>query len=707
LKEDNQDPLLGCLVELSRQNHRPVTADVLCDGLPLENNRLTPKLFVRAAKRAGFSAKLTQRSLADISELVLPVVLLLNDQQACVLQEIDVSSGDALIFQPESGGVHRLSLKELEEHYSGVSIFVRMEYQTTERVSRVLEQKDGHWFWGTMRKSVRIYRDVLIASFLINLFVLASPLFVMNVYDRVVPNGAVETLWVLAIGLFVVYLFDFALKGLRAYFIEIAGKKSDVILSSMLFEKVLATSYAAMPKSVGSFANNLREFDSIKSMLSSTVNTVIIDIPFAILYLLVIYMIGDVLVVIPVVAMPLVYIYALIVRPRLKASVEKTFASAAQKNSTLIETLTAMETVKTQRAASPLQLRWEQAVGYISHWGLQSKMLSSSVVNFAALAQQVASTSIVILGVYLIAEREMTMGALIACVMLSGRALAPMGQVAGLITNFHQAATALKSLNEIMDLPIEREDGRQYVHRESLHGDIEFQNVSFNYPDEEQKALNNVSFRIKRGEKVALIGKIGSGKTTIEKLLMGLYSPTEGSIRIDGIDIQQIDPVDLRNHFGYVPQDILLFAGSVRDNIALRDPGTADEQLIRVASIAGADSFINRHPMGFDLEVGERGGSLSGGQRQAVAVARALVHDPDVLILDEPTNAMDNASEEHFKKRIREYAKDKTVVLVTHKMSLLALVDRIIVVDSSSVVADGPKETVLDALKQGRLRIQR
>ena len=455
------------------------------------------------------------------------------------------------------------------------------------------------------------------------------------------------------------------------------------------------------------FASNLREFEAIKSFLSSTTNVVIIDLPFCILFLLVIGFIGGPLVIVPLAVIPLIILVSLIVRPYLKEAVEKTFASNSQKNSTLIESLTAMETVKTQRATSSLQLGWEQAVGYIAKWSLKSRMLSATVVSFASFAQQLTSVGIIITGVYLISDNQMTMGALVACVMLAGRAIAPMSQVANLVISYHQASTALKGLNEIMALPSERNEGQQFVHRSELNGSVEFQDVSFTYPGQEQKALDGVSFKIKPGERVAVIGRIGSGKTTIEKLVLGLYEATEGSIRIDGIDINQIDPVDLRRNFGYTPQDVMLFAGSVRDNIVVGSPQTEDSRLVEVANMTGIAEMINRHPQGFDMQVGERGAGLSGGQRQAVAVARSLVHNPNILILDEPTASMDNASEEQIKRMLKEYAIDKTMLVVTHKMSLLSLVERIIVMDSGRVVADGPKDSVLDALKQGRLQVQR
>lgn len=702
-----QDPLLECLVLLTQQSQRPFSAQVLVDGLPLVDGRLTPRLFLRAAARAGFAAKVAQRPLRKLSKLLLPAVLLLKDEQACILQKIDFAKSEAEIQQPESGGVMTLSLEELDALYTGFVIFLRAEYSFGETTTRELDDRGGHWFWSTLWRSARIYRDVLLASLLINIFVLANPLFVMNVYDRVVPNNAVETLWVLAVGVLVVYLFDFGLKMLRAYFIEVAGKKSDVLLSARLFEKVMGLRYDAMPASVGAFASNLREFESIRNFLSSTTNTVLIDIPFMLLFLLVISWIGGPLVVVPAMAIPIILIYALIIKPRLRRSIEHTFTASAQKNGTLVESLTAMETLKTQRAASPMQGRWESAVGYIANWGLKSRMLSSSVANVAGFVQQLASVLLVIGGVYMIMEQALSMGGLIACVILSGRAIAPLGQIAGLIAHYEQSLKALKTLDEIMALPDEHEAGRRYVHRPELKGGVEFKEVSFTYPATEYGALHGVSFRLQPGERVGLIGRIGSGKSTIQKLLLGLYRPADGAISIDGIDLNQIDPTDLRRSVGYVPQDVMLFAGTVRDNITIGLPHATDAQILTASRLAGVESFVNQHPLGFDMPVGERGGRLSGGQRQAVALARALLHEPSVLVLDEPSNSMDNASEEAMRRQLKGFIKNRTLLMVTHKMSLLDLVDRLIVVDAGRILADGPKDSVLEALKQGRLQVRK
>jgi len=702
------DPLLDCLVVLTKHHDRPLSAEALRAGLPLENARFTPNLFVRAAERAGLSARVLKRPLAKIQNLVLPAVLLLKNRQACLLFNVDESTSKALILEPESGvGEVVVDLAELASRYLGHAIFVRAEHQFDSRSPELFQLSSRHWFWGTLFSSWRIYRDVLVASFLISLFALASPLFIMNVYDRVVPNNAVETLWVLATGVAVVYLFDLMMRALRGYFIDIAGKKADITLSAMIFERVMGLKMAARPVSVGAFASNLREFDSIRDFITSATITTFVDLPFALLFLAVIYFIGGPIVLIPAVGMPLIMLYGLIIQSPLRTAVEKTYRMSTQRNATLVETLTGLETVKSLGAEGPQQRKWEQAVGYIAHWAVRSRLLSASVVNLAVLLQQMSTVGTVVFGVYLIGEGQMSMGGLIACVILTGRAMAPTAQVANLATRFHQAKAALKSLNGIMELPQERPADRSFLHRPIFKGAIEFNNVSFSYSEQSNPVLTNVSFRIAPGEKVAIIGAIGSGKTTIEKLIMGLYDPDAGAVLLDGTDLRQIDPADVRRNIGYTAQDTMLFFGSVRDNIIMGAPFADDGAFLRAAVTGGVTDFVSRHPQGFDMLVGERGEGLSGGQRQTIAIARALLLDPPILLLDEPTNSMDNSTEERLKSRLAKNIEDKTVVMVTHRASLLELVQRLIVLDNGRVVADGPKEQVLAALAHGKLHVAR
>ncbi|MDC9725861.1 MAG: type I secretion system permease/ATPase [Gammaproteobacteria bacterium] len=700
------DPLLSCLTILSKLLHKPHSSKSLIAGLPLVDNKLTPKLFSRAAERAGLSSKVVNRPIRKISNLVLPAVLLLENSMACIVLEFKKDS--ATVIFPESGeGESEISLDKLKEQYTGFAIFIKAVHQFDNRTEKTTIPRTKHWFWGTILRFWPIYGEVFIASILVNSFALASPLFIMNVYDRVVPNHAIETLWVLAIGVATVFVFDLLLRTLRGYFIDMAGKKADVILSATIFEKVLGIKMASRSNSVGSFANSMQEFESFRKFFTSTTLTTLIDLPFAFLFIFVIWTIAGELAYVPLAAIPLAIIVSLVIQVPLGRTIQQLFRYSGQKSATLIETLTGLETIKSIGAESPIQRKWEQTIGFISKYSQRSRILSSTAINFTAFLQQMASVSIVVFGVYKISEGDITMGALIASTILTGRALAPLGQVAGILTRYHQSKAALSSLNHLMSLPVERPSGREFLHRPDFKGGITFKNVSFSYPEQPMNALSDISFSIKPGEKVAFIGRIGSGKSSIEKLILGLYEPTDGAILLDGTDIRQIDPVDLRRNVGYAPQDVVLFFGSVRDNIAMGAPFADDAAILKAAEVAGVTEFVNRHPAGFDLPVGERGEGLSGGQRQSVAVARALLLEPPVLVLDEPTNAMDNSTEDQFKAKLASELGDKTLLLVTHKASLLSLVDRIIVMDQGNLLADGPREQILTALKKGHIKVSK
>lgn len=636
--------------------------------------------------------------------MVLPVVLLLKNNKTCVL--IAKNNEQYTILLPETdSGEKTVHLEELEQEYIGSAFFIQINHTFDERTADSATPRAKHWFWDIIYKSWPIYLEVLAASLLINIFALASPLFIMNVYDRVVPNHALETLWVLAIGVGIVYIFDFLMKSLRGYFIDVAGKRSDIILSSTIFEKVLGIKMESRPTSVGAFANNLHEFESFRDFLTSATLTTLIDLPFLFIFLAVIYMLGGDLALIPFFVLPLAILGGIAVQKPLKNTINELFKFSAQKGATLIESLTNLDSIKSSGAEGQMQRQWEQNIGQIARLGLKSRFFSSIAVNLTVFLQQIASVAVVIFGVYKISEGDLTMGGLIACTILTGRTLAPVSQIASLLTRYHQARASLDSLNRLMTLPVEREPGKKFLHRPVFKGSIEFKNISFSYPEQPIKALDNVSFKIDAGERVGFIGRIGSGKSTIEKLMMSLYEAQTGSILVDGTDIRQIDPSDLRRQIGYVPQDISLMFGSVKDNITLGSRFADDASILHAAEVAGVTNFVNKHPAGFDLPVGERGGALSGGQRQSVAVARALLLSPPIYIMDEPSNSMDNSTEEAFKQRFSSQLNTETLILVTHRSSLLTLVDRLIVMDGSKIVADGSKEKVLEALKQGQIKV--
>ncbi|KHD25955.1 ABC transporter [Vibrio caribbeanicus] len=700
-----QDPLLNSLIYVSRYYGLANSPEALINGLPLADGKLTPFLFPRSAERAGLVAKENRAPLKEISQLVLPVVLLLKSGDACVLNSINDDKSEVEIVTGDSGLVPvSISWSDLEEQYIGRYFLVKKQFRYDERSPEVLETKKGHWFWSTIWQSKHIYRDVLIASILINLFAVAAPMFTRLVYDKVVPNLAFETLWVLASGIFVIFLFDLCLKLMRSYFIDVAGKKSDILISSKLFSKVMGIRMEARPPSVGAFARHLQEFESIREFFTSATIGSLIDLPFALLFLLLIWLMAGNLVLVPIVGVLILVIYSLLIQGPLRHTIEEGSRLASQKYANLIESLAGLETVKLFGAQSQFQFRWEEAVAHMANWNVKSKRITDGIQNTAGFVQQASNVGMIILGVYLIAEGELTMGGLIAATMLSGRAIGPMVQLSLLSTRYNQAKSSMSIIEQVMSMPDEQEEGKRYIHRPIVHGKIELDKVTFHYPDSPIASVRDLSLTIQPGEKVAIIGRIGSGKTTLERLIMGLYQPTEGHVRIDDTDIQQLHHIDVRRNIGCVPQDSQLFYGSIRDNITLGRPLADDRDVMDAANRAGVTVFTQQDPAGLERQVGEGGMLLSGGQRQAVTIARALLGRPPVLLMDEPTSAMDNRSEMHIKQQLAQLKQSETLILITHKTSMLDVVDRVIVMEKGCVIADGPKHEVLNNLKQGKVR---
>lgn len=696
------DPLLDALVLLSKYYGAPASEDSLSSGLPLVDNRLTLELFPRAAERAGLSARLADQSLSEIHELLLPCVLLLNNHSSCILMSIDQNAGTARILQSESGdGEIQLSLDALEKIYSGHLFYIRKKYRFDQRSPDVLDTQEGHWFWATFRSAAPIYRDVMIASLLINLFAIASPLFVMNVYDRIVPNLAFDSLWVLAIGVAIVFVFDLILKHLRSYFIDVAGKKLDLQLSAKIFARVMGIRLEARPLSVGAFANNLQSFEMIREFITSATLGALIDLPFALLFLLVIWVVGGPLVLVPLVVMIILIAYSWYIQKPLAKQIELTSKIASQKQATLVEGLTGIEAVKINGAQSQYQVIWEQAVSKMGQHDIQTRKLANGASTLSGFLQQMMTVGTVVMGVYLVAAGDLSMGGIIAAVMLGGRAVQPLAQLSLLATRFNQAKASMSLINQVMEMPVEEEEGKSYVSRPTLKGKIEFDKVCFSYPGQQNYALHEVSFTIQPGERVALIGGIGAGKSSLEKLILGLYQCTQGDVRIDGVNIGQLHPADLRRNIGAIMQENHLFFGSIRDNIVMGAPFTSDENLLRAAQWGGVTAFTDQDPEGLERQVGEGGRQLSGGQRQSVAAARAIVMDPPIMLFDEPSSHLDRKSEVRLMNQLKALDRSKTVILSTHKSSLLDVVDRIIVLENGRLIADGPKAEVVNWLREG------
>ena len=703
-EQSNHDPLLACLVHLTKWYHKPFSGQALVAGLPLEDGVLTPAIFNRAAKRAGLSTKIGKNDIQSVSFHRLPLILLLKNKQVCILTKISDDNAEILYADNLEAKVH-VSLDDLNQIYDGYCIDVKPAFDFSDRVKDVTRQTKQHWFWSEIKASWSTYSQVLLASLLINVFALAMPLFVRSVYDRVVPNYALGTLWVLTSGIAIIFIFDVLMRMLRSHFIDVASKNVDMALSSKIFEKVLGIQMAARPHSVGAFTNIVTSFELFRDFITSGTITLIVDIPFALLFVAMTFMLAGTLGFVPLLAIPIVLLLGYFIQKPMKRLSEESFRHSGEKYAHLIESIGNTETVKILGAEGMLQKRWEKSVAEASKTSVDLHHYSSLGSNLSYLLVQLTSVAVVIWGVYKIAAGDITVGTLIAVSILSGRAVAPMAQVAALFTKYHHAKSSMDSLEKVMSLPSERNQEVSLLERPHLQGDIEFRDVSFSYPQAKIQSLENITFSIKAKEKIAIIGRVGSGKSTLAKLILGLYQPTKGNILLDNVELRQYDVADLRHQMGYTPQDVMLFYGSVKDNINFGKPHVSDEKVLKAASIAGVDRFVGNHPDGFLLQVGERGSLLSGGQRQAISLARAVLLDPPILILDEPTNAMDDTSEILVKQQLEKYMEGKTVILVTHKANLLDLVDKIMIMDSGKLIAFGPKDQILKALQEGKIRV--
>lgn len=703
-----KDYLLHNLVFLTQHFGHARSAESLRADLPYDEKGLSPALFEQAANRIGLNTKQQdKKDFEAIDQAALPVVLLLQDHKSYVL--LSIKGAKAHVFNPETGKVEDVPIKDIATKYTGKAIFVHpaSDFHGQENESLFdLKDPEKHWFLKEFYKARFIYLQVIIAAIFINIFALTSPIFIMNVYDRVIPNNALETGWVLGIGAFAIYGFDFIMRTLRGYFIDIAGRRIDVNAAQGIFDHVLNMQLAARPKSSGVFANMLREFDSVKEFITSATLTAVVDLPFTIFFLFIIYLVGGPIAFLLMLLIILVVLAGLILQAPLQNTIRKSMHASEGKHGILIETIQALETIKAIAADGKVRAQYGRFVGESAVQGQKARFISALGVNLASFLQQSASIMIVLMGMYMVADQNLTVGALIATVILGGRAIAPIGQIANLMARYHQAHSAYKTIDKIMQMPVERPTDKVFLHRPDLSGHVKFDKVCFSYPGTDVKVLDNVSFEIKAGEKVGIIGRIGSGKSTVARILMGLYQPSDGAMYMDQTDYRQIDPADLRRNIGYISQDVVLFRGTIRENITASLPHASQEDILWAAKASGVDDFVQRHPMGYDAPIGENGWGISGGQRQAIAMARALLLKPNLMLCDEPTNAMDVQAEEAFTKHILEEVKDKSLILMTHRMHLLNIVDRLILLDQGKVIMDDKRDRVLQALQTGNIGVR-
>ena len=693
------DPVLDCLTYLAREADRPSSPVLLRAGLALADDGTLPFHQIEPAlEQVGMRAQPIARRLKAWPARQCPAVLELSDERAAVL--LETRDNDALIYAPGLAEPTWIKLEELEPAYTGRAIVVESDPTREREGERPWDKaKRSHWFWSEVWKVRKEFWPVYLAALVVNMLAFAMPLFTMNVYDRVIPNKAISTLWVLATGVILALSFDFVLRVARARLIDEVGRKLDARLSQKLFEKVMNLPMAERQGSTGAFARRVSEFEMVRDFFASTTVVLAVDVVFLVLFLGLITVLAGWLVFVPIAGIALMLIAGLSLQKAMGRAALDAQADSSLQHSVLVESIAGAETLKAARAEGQMLGRWRRYSAMSAATGERMRRLTAVAVNLASISQQLISVGLLIGGFYRFQEGEMTMGAIIAIIMLSGRSLQPVGQLAFLITRGKQAFATLASLQRMMEAQDERQVAMRSIVPEIRAGHIELANASFRYPNAGRDSLDGINLKINPGERIGVIGRVASGKSTLGRVLCGLYAPTEGEMLVDGLDSRQYHPHQLREAFRFVAQDAEVFSGTIRDNLMLGAAKADDAQLIDAVVRSGADIFLSRDAAGFDLPVGERGSRLSGGQRALLVLARALVSPSKVLFLDEPTGSMDTQTELYFIEHLKTaLGPDQALVVATHRHNMLSIVNRLVVIDGGKILADGPRDEVLKHL---------
>ena len=656
------------------------------DAVEMPHEIFAPGFAVSALSSLGFKSSFGNIKITKLSQELFPLIAFQKNGDAVVVKHKTDEEYFEIVNPDNTNQLDTVSIDDFAKNYSGYVILAKPLNK------REREERSGHWFFSAFRKSKWLYIQVMVAAMVSNFLSLTTSLFTMTVYDRIIPNGAFESLIALSIGVIIALAFDFLIKSLRAKFIDIASKRADLEISKRLFDRILKLAPNEQKQKTGAMAGTIREFETLREFFNSSTLVVLIDLPFVFFFIYVIYLIAGPLAYIPLAAVPLVIIVGLGIQPFLARVTRGSVQSGMNKQAVLVETLNGLETVTATGSGKLMRKRYEEALNNQSDSGNKIRALSMFIVNFAASVQQYAQVAAIFFGVYLIVEGTISQGALIGAVILGGRTMSPLSQLANTLSRVNGALAAYRNLSKLIGKKFNSADDLSPISRPKLEGEIEFKNVSFKFDVSGQPVLNNLSFKIPAGQKVALVGKMGSGKSTLSRLVAGILEPTEGAILIDGVDVRQIDSSDIRKNIGIMLQDSWLFSGSVRENIQMGFNEYDDDYILKICKIAGVDDFVGSHPKGYDLEIREKGDGLSGGQKQTINLARSLLHDPQILLLDEPTSSMDQGSEQKVVNSLKEISENKTMVIITHRNPILTMVDRVFVLENGKIMADQTPE---------------
>lgn len=690
------DELLDSVAQVAGIFERPFAATRVKGGLALDDDGSIPlDQLDQAIDRVGLRCDLLNRPLDAWNAHDVPAILFLQSGRPVVLKEMD--AGMCLLRLPGTNGDIQIDRDSLAALYSGQGVIIRHDPAKETARERPWDLATRtHWFWSEVWKERDQYVYVMLASLFINLVAFALPLFTMNVYDRIIPNKAATSLWVLALGALFAIAVEYSLRLARAGLVDEVGRSIDARLSQRLLDKVLNLPLATQRGSTGALARRVTEYEQVRDFFASTTVVLITDILFLFVFVVLIAVLGGWLAVIPFVAMGIMLGIGWVLQRRMSAAVLDAQADASLLQTTLFESIGSLETVKACRAEGRMLGKWRRFSASNAATQEEMRKLTATAVNLATMCQQGTNIALIIGGFYLFNAGTVSMGAIIAIVMLASRSLAPVGQLAFLMTRGRQAFVTLNSLQLLMDQDDERDKGSRSITPEVRDGRLSLDHVGFSYPEAARETLADINLVIEPGEKVGLIGRVASGKSTLGRVLCGLYDPTAGSYSIDGLDSRQHHPHELRANLRFVGQDAELFSGTIRENLLIGATQAGDAEIIDAVMKSGADSFLGRDATGFDYHIGERGSRLSGGQRSFLVLARALMNPAKILFLDEPTGAMDTHSEKHFVERLQSALNPgQTLIIATHRLAVLNVVDRLIVMDGGRIVADGPRDKIL------------
>ena len=692
----NYQPWLQAVLTVAKHYRIEPSEERIRLQLDWNPNQTVDDILATVTRQIGMNLRKAAFSAEALSPWRLPMIIEMQDGQVGVLDKVDASGNASIQFSGDQGLAQTLTQDMLIQNVANVYILRPEKSVPDVRIDEYVKPYEASWFWSIVLRDWKRYLDVMFASLMANILALATILFSMNVYDRVIPAQSVPTLWVLAGGVLIAAIFEFSLRVARIYLSDIIGKRADLTISDRVFGHALRIKNKERSKSTGTFISQIRELEGVRELVTSTTISAIADLPFFFLFLAIFWLIGGHLFWVMVLVVPLMILPGILIQNPLAKLASEGMREGAIRNATLVEAVQGIEDIKLLRAESRFQNQWNHMNEVSADISMRQRKLVGVMTAWTQKIQGLTFAIVVLVGCFAVMKGEMTTGALVACSILSSRMLGPIAQISGVLGRLQQAKVAKTSLDELMKKPVDQPPHSHLIHRPALLGHYELNGTVFKYSQNDAKpTLAIQKLEIKAGEKIAVLGRNGAGKSTLLQLLSGMQEPVQGKIKLDGVDLGLIDPSDVRRDMGLLNQNAHLFFGSVRENLKLGAPLATDQEILEALKITGALDFVQEKKEGLDHQVLEGGAGFSGGQRQALLLARLLLRQPSIVLLDEPTASLDDVSEQQLIKQLKGWLGQKTLVIATHRRAVLELVDRIIVLHDGKIVMDGPKEQIL------------